>query len=84
MRLPCEGSPDPAADGGVPELARVPRQGSAIGQWTGDLFAPTSPLLSAQNEAKPHKRCPEHQGRDVIDHRLRLLPPRASVKRLGS
>jgi len=31
MRLPCEGSPDPAANGGVPELARVPRQGSAIG-----------------------------------------------------
>jgi len=30
MRLTYEGSPDPAADGGVPEFARVPRQGSPI------------------------------------------------------
>lgn len=31
-----------------------------LGRRAEDLLAPTSPLLSAQNKAKPHERCPEH------------------------
>jgi hypothetical protein len=64
--------------------AHFPVRHSSIGRYASGLLASAGPLLCSENTTKPHERCSEHERCDVVDHRLSVLSPRASAKRLGS
>jgi len=49
-----------APDHGPNVRSPIPYRDEQGGVAAEDLLAPASPLLFAQNKAKPHERCPEH------------------------